>query len=101
MRQKAFVTMLHSKAQVQTLKASRYLVQLCKHFAHKIQVEYDAQRGHAAFPWGTCTMLAEEEQLILHCAGEDEASLERVQHVVQEHLEGFAFREKPSIVWER
>ncbi|MCG7392847.1 DUF2218 domain-containing protein [Microvirga sp. ACRRW] len=93
--------MPHSQAHVQTTKASRYLVQLCKHFAHKIEVEYDTQKGHATFPWGTCTMQAEENQLILQCMGADEAGLERVQDVVKTHLEGFAFREKPSIVWER
>ncbi len=93
--------MPHSLAHVQTAHASRYLVQLCKHFAHKIEVEYDTQRGHATFPWGTCTMQAEEKQLVLHCAGADESALARVQDVVQSHLEGFAFREKPSIIWEK
>lgn len=93
--------MPHSQAHMQTAHASRYLVQLCKHFAHKIEVEYDTQKGRAMFPWGTCTMKAEEGQLVLHCTGADEPALERVQDVVQRHLEGFAFREKPSIVWER
>ena len=57
--------MTRSRAQVQTPNASRYLVQLCKHFAHKIEVEYDTRIGQAIFPFGTCTMLADEQQLIL------------------------------------
>lgn len=90
-----------SHAHVQTANASRYLIQLCKHFAHKIEVEYDSQKGHAKFLWGTCMMQAEEGQLILRCTGDDEPSLDRVQDVVHRHLVGFAFRENPSIVWKR
>jgi hypothetical protein len=93
--------MTRSQAQVQTTNASRYLVQLCKHFAHKIAVEYDTRNGLATFPFGTCTMQADDRQLTLQCTGHDEASLERVQDIVHRHLEGFAFREKPSIVWQR
>ncbi len=93
--------MSRSLAHVQTTNASRYLVQLCKHFAHKIKVEYDTRNGRASFPFGSCTMTADEAQLILQCDGNDEAALERIQDIVQTHLEGFAFREKPSIVWQR
>lgn len=93
--------MPQSQAYVQTVNASRYLMQLCKHFAHKITVEYDKQNGHAIFPWGTCDMRAEEGLLILTCTGEDEAALARVQDVVHTHLVGFSFREKPSIDWEK
>jgi uncharacterized protein len=93
--------MPQSQAHVQTANASRYLVQLCKHFAHKITVEYDTQKGHAVFPWGTCAMKAEDNQLILQCAGDDDAALSRVQDVVHTHLVGFAFREKPCILWEK
>ncbi len=93
--------MISSQAHVQTSNASRYLVQLCKHFAHKIEVTYDSKNGHATFPFGTCTMQADETQLILQCTGNDEAALMRVQDILQEHLKGFAFREKPSIVWTR
>lgn len=93
--------MTRSRAHVRTSHASRYLIQLCKHFAHKIEVAYDARDGLATFPFGTCTMQAEERRLVLECAGHDEASLRRIEEIVQSHLEGFAFREKPSIVWER
>lgn len=93
--------MTRSRAQVQTPNASRYLVQLCKHFAHKIEVEYDTRIGQAIFPFGTCTMLADDQQLVLQCTGTDEASLRRIEDIVKTHLEGFAFREKPSIVWEQ
>jgi uncharacterized protein len=91
--------MLQSQARVETPNASRYLIQLCKHFAHKIPVEYDTRAGRAEFPFGLCTMEAYDGQLFIRCEGEDEACLGRVQSVLQEHLEGFAFREKPTISW--
>ena len=93
--------MVQSQAQVETRNASRYLVQLCKHFAHKISVEYDTRKGRAEFPFGLCLMEAEDDRLILHCEGADEAALNRVQDVLQRHLEGFAFRENPTIEWKR
>ncbi|MBB3021115.1 hypothetical protein FHR70_004205 [Microvirga lupini] len=93
--------MTRSQAQVQTPNAGRYLIQLCKHFAHKIEVEYDAHNGQANFVFGTCSMRADETQLILQCSGDDETALMRVQDIVHKHLEGFAFREKPTIVWTR
>jgi hypothetical protein len=46
-------------------------------------------------------MEAEDDRLILHCEGADEAALDRVQDVLQRHLEGFAFRENPTIEWKR
>lgn len=93
--------MFSSEAHVKTSNASRYLIQLCKHFAHKIDVKYDAKEGLAKFPFGTCTMHASDTHLALHCTGNDEAALERVQDILQKHLEGFAFREKPEISWVR
>jgi hypothetical protein len=93
--------MVQSQALVETQNASRYLVQLCKHFAHKIPVDYDPRKGRAEFPFGLCLMEARDDRLVLQCEGADEAALGRVQDVVQKHLEGFAFRENPKIEWKR
>ena len=39
-----------STAQVPTKHASRYLQQVCKHWAHNLTVEFDAARGTIVFP---------------------------------------------------
>lgn len=92
--------MIVQQAQVGTANASRYLQQLCKHFAHKITVEYDGTCGRADFPWGTCHMEAGEAALRLRCEADDAEALERIKHVVDDHLKRFAWREAPAIAWE-
>ena len=42
----------------ETPNASKYLQQLCKHFAHKVPVDYDAERGEASLPPGPAVMTA-------------------------------------------
>lgn len=39
-----------------TAQASKYLQQLCKHFAHKVEVTYGAQSGSAALPPGPASL---------------------------------------------
>lgn len=91
--------MMIAECRVETASASKYIAQLCKHFAHKITVEYDATKGRADFPWGVCRMSAEDGVLALRCEGQDDTGLGRVKAVVEDHLVRFAWREKPSLNW--
>lgn len=91
--------MFRSEARVPTEKASRYIAQLCKHFAHKITVDYDAQQGRADFPFGVCRMQADTTSLVMQCEAPDPEALKRVESVVGVHLERFAWREKPTVAW--
>lgn len=54
------MTVPRSEARVSTAKADRYLVQLRKHFTHKVPVERSERIGHVAFPPGTCRLEVEE-----------------------------------------
>lgn len=76
-----------------TAHASKYLQQLCKHFAHKVSVTYDDTRGDVDFPFGTAQLLADDSGLTvtLNCA--ENATLERARSVIDVHLKTFAFRE--------
>jgi uncharacterized protein len=49
-------TVVRSAASVATPHASRYLQQLCKHFAHKRPASFDARRGRIAFAIGLCEL---------------------------------------------
>ena len=91
--------MIVSEARVATPLASRYLVQLCKHFRHKIAVEYDDARGRAEFAMGVCRMEAGAGVLLLRCEAADAAALAQVESVVGQHLERFAWKEKPAVAW--
>jgi hypothetical protein len=92
---------LHQTGRYETENASKYLKQLCKHFAHKVEVDYDDTRGKAQLPSGPCVLQATDTCLRIEISGPDEAGLERARGVVDSHLERFAFREGfKTMTWE-
>lgn len=85
---------------VSTGSASRYLQQLCKHFAHKEPVTFDEREASVEFPFGACRMWANDTDLRIECEADTDETLKRTHFVVHDHLERFAWREKPDIVWQ-
>lgn len=79
--------------QFETRFASKYLQQLCKHFAHKVEVSFDAEDGNVAFPFGQATFHASKSRLIANITGDDEDALAKGRSVIDVHLKTFAFRE--------
>ena len=86
-------------ATIATPNAEKYLIQLCKHFAHKIPAEYGDGAGHISFEAGDCRLAARDGALIVTVTASDAAGLERVEDVVARHLRRFAFREELAIDW--
>ena len=84
---------LHQTGTFQTPQASKYLQQLCRHFAHKVAVEYDASQGRAALPPGPAVLSATAELLRVEISAETEADLARARFIIDDHLKRFAFRE--------
>lgn len=84
-----------------TTNASRYLGTLCKHFGHKMPARFDAHEGEIDFPFGRCLMNADDSALRISATASDQAELDRLTGVIGSHLERFAFREAPTIVWTR
>ncbi|MCA1971681.1 MAG: DUF2218 domain-containing protein [Caenispirillum sp.] len=86
-----------------TPAAAKYLGQLCKHFAHKITVDYDAEacpdEGLCHFPWGTCRMTAEDGGLTVAVTAASPEGIDRIRAVVDDHLGRFAWREKLALEW--
>jgi hypothetical protein len=82
-----------SQAHVATASASRYLVQLCKHWAHKLDVDYTSETARIQFASGLCRMTADADALLVIVEAEDAETVTRLQGVVEEHLRRFAFRE--------
>jgi uncharacterized protein len=92
-----------SHATVPTASASRYLQQLCKHWSHKFAVEFTPAHGTIPFDAARrCTLDASPTELLLHVEAADDATLERMQGVVIDHLKRFAFREElGEVAWTR
>jgi uncharacterized protein len=93
--------MLVSVAEVKTDRASRYLTQLCKHFAHKVRAEWTDRQGRVEFDFGACTLVAQDAFLELTAAAPDSEALARVEHVVGSHAERFGSRDGLTVTWQR
>jgi hypothetical protein len=52
--------MSRSIARIETEHASLYLQQLCKHFAHKLSVEFTPSQGRIPFTAGACVLAADD-----------------------------------------
>lgn len=82
-----------STGRFDTLNASKYLQQLCKHFGHKVEAEFDTAQGRVAFPFGPADMKADETALTVTVTAADDDTLTRARGVIDSHLARFAFRE--------
>ncbi|MCB4863034.1 DUF2218 domain-containing protein [Sphingobium sp. PNB] len=82
-------------AHVPTTNASRYLQQLCKHWGHKFETDFDARQGSIAFPMGPIRMAAGADALTVTIEPGEGTDVERFKQVVADHLDRFAFREAP------
>ena len=99
------MTSYSALASVPTAHASRYLQQLCKHWAHHLRVEFDASRGAVAFPReargaahpgdGIAAFDAREDVLEVRIEATSAEQLDSLKGVVARHLDRFAFREAP------
>lgn len=92
-------------ASVPTINASRYLQQLCKHWAHNLSVEFTPEHGQVIFPKdarganypgdGLVRFDAEAELLQVRIDASSPEQLDGLKGAVQRHLDRFAFREAP------
>lgn len=80
--------------------ASKYLQQLCKHFAHKVTVSYDEKQAEVAFPFGQCRMDAQSDELTIHFQTDNETTLQQAREVIDVHLLRFAFKEQLQLDWQ-
>lgn len=96
-----------STASVPTHNGSRYLQQVCKHWAHNLQVDYTADRGTVVFPrdargadWpgdATITMTAGDDTLTCRIDASAPGQLDGLKGALVRHIERFAFREAPLV----
>ncbi|MEN5298717.1 DUF2218 domain-containing protein [Brucella sp. TWI559] len=93
--------MAKTTAIVSTTHASRYLQQLCKHWAHKFTVEFTPESGRIDLDENRVVMLNASEQNLTATIEAPEAILEQMENVVSSHIVRFAFREELIFNWMR
>ena len=90
-----------SRTHVPTTLGSRYLQQLCKHWGHKLEVEFTPEAGSIRFDDSrVCRLEADEAGLEIMVEAGDAERLQHTERVVIEHLKRFAFKEDLGVpVW--
>lgn len=89
-----------SRAEIATESGDKLINRLCKHWAHKLEVEQAEGEGRVTFDAGSCLMKAEPGKLHVAVEALDEEGLDRLEGVVASHLERMAGKESLEIVWE-
>ena len=89
------VSASEARASVPTESGSKYVQQLCKHWAHKLPVTLEGDTGVVTFDAAIATMRADATSIEVSIRGEDREAIERLKDVVARHLDRFAFREAP------
>lgn len=92
--------MTQSTLHFSTTNGSRYLQQLAKHFGHKVPVTFTPHDGEVTLPFGTCEMAATDAVLSITVSGKTR-DIAHLEHFVGDHLARFAFRENPTLTWQR
>ena len=85
--------MLTAHTTIQTPNARKYLAQLSKHFAHKIEVKGSEDDARLSFPTGPIHLKADDAALSVSVEAADKEGVDRLKDVLWRHLERFAFRE--------
>src|SRR5215468_5751618 len=113
--------MLSTEARIDTARASRYLVQLCKHAAAmaggrhgarmppgasptgpevQAQAEWTDSAGRIIFtPWGECTLTANADGLRLRIDARDETGLRNIRDVLTRDIQRIGRRDKLILTW--
>ena len=94
-----------TNATVPTAHASRYLQQLCKHWAHNLSVIFTPEHGTITFPKDVrgadhpgdaiVTFDARDAALDVRIDATSAEQRDNLKEVVTRHLDRFAFREAP------
>jgi len=93
---------MKSSTTLLTPNGRKYMIQLCKHFGHRVPASCGEREGEIVFNVGKVGLRAAPETFML-CAEAPEASgIERLEQVIESHLKRFAFREPDlSFDWRR
>ncbi len=90
-----------SRAEVRTAHAVSYLRQLCRHWEHKFPVEFDDSHGKIHLPKGIVQLMSGPTALSVYVEVPAAADQDRMEEVVEEHLQRFGFKETLECRWLR
>ena len=90
-----------SSTTITTAERARIISRLCKHWGHRLPVEYDETRGRIELPFGLCLLTAGAGTLELRLEGTPEADMDQFEQVVADHAQRMARGETYAWHWTR
>ncbi|GAA3955828.1 DUF2218 domain-containing protein [Allohahella marinimesophila] len=87
-------------ATVATTSAGLYLKKLCRHFQHKVTVDFGDTTGRIDFKVGTCDLKADSAALKLFCVSSNEEDLEDVKDTMKRHFDRFGEKDELVLGWD-
>lgn len=90
-----------SRAEVATPNAVSLMKKLCRHWSHKHTVEFDETHGKIMLPKCIVQLMPGPAALSVYLEVQDGGDQERMEGVVAEHLQRFAFGGQLEFHWFR
>jgi hypothetical protein len=109
------------EARIDTERASRYLVQFCRHAAAmgggghtrrmhlhgtmtrrdvQVDAEWSESQGRVTFnPWGRCTLAADAHSLMVRIEADDADALQQIRDVITRDFARFSRRDPLIVTW--
>lgn len=85
---------------VTTKTPSKYIKRLCKHFAHKVTVEYDDDKGEILFNMGKGAITKTVDGLVMRAEANSAEDLATVIDIMDRHFVRVAWQEELTLNWE-
>ena len=98
--------MYKTHTSIKTKSAHKYVAQLCKHFAHKVETSFTLDNeaktaeGLTVFPMGKVVFTAKNDILTVEAEVENLEACKALHNVFDSHIVKFAFRETLNYKWE-
>ena len=110
-----------AEARIETTRAERYLAQLRDHLGHMgggtfaahqphqgdvherpgvQQAEHGDRYGEFVFDWGTCTIRALDDALLIHAEAALGDDLKRAQTMIAHRIQTIGRRENLTVTWQ-
>lgn len=84
---------------INTNSPSKYINRLCKHFAHKVSVQYDENSGEILFDMGKGTIAKTDDGLILTAEANTDENLAIIIDIMDRHFVRVAWQEALTLNW--
>lgn len=93
------MTLITREGLVTITSPNRLLNRLCKHFSHRVQVEYHKFSARVTFAEGSCHLQANADQLRIVCSADSPDNLEAIVSTLNRHVPQFCAPDTAWVNW--